>query len=199
MDSAQKGWRHMWRRWCAQRRMLEFWTIFYDSSKICGYQCYTAFHRNLIAQSDTQMICWTGLAISSVSVAMVDLEPVVWNFTHNGSGTNESVSGYPNDEFYNIVHVTETKILPAFVGFLCSTGLVGNVLVLVTILRYVSGYMRRNMNWVQCLAHLFHVYVFFLCVYMYFIRQIGFNDYLVYICAFLLSKEILSVSLCYYL
>ncbi|KAI2655101.1 Melanin-concentrating hormone receptor 2 [Labeo rohita] len=69
---------------------------------------------------------------------MVELEPVVWNFTlklDNGTRANETLAGYPADEYYNIVHVTETKILPAFIGFLCSTGLVGNILVLVTILR----------------------------------------------------------------
>ncbi|XP_059364755.1 melanin-concentrating hormone receptor 2-like [Carassius carassius] len=70
--------------------------------------------------------------------AMVESDPVVWNFTlksDNSTLANETVAGYPADEYYNIVHVTETKILPAFVGFLCSTGLVGNILVLVTILR----------------------------------------------------------------
>ncbi|XP_030641196.1 melanin-concentrating hormone receptor 2 [Chanos chanos] len=52
----------------------------------------------------------------------------------NGSQLNEV--GYPHEEdFYTIVHLTETKILPAFVGFLCSAGLIGNTIVLVTILR----------------------------------------------------------------
>ncbi|XP_036395456.1 melanin-concentrating hormone receptor 2 [Megalops cyprinoides] len=33
------------------------------------------------------------------------------------------------------VYIAETTVLPSFIGFLCSTGLVGNILVLVTILR----------------------------------------------------------------
>ncbi|XP_056618142.1 melanin-concentrating hormone receptor 2 [Triplophysa dalaica] len=86
------------------------------------------------AQEDPSATSGSAVFVAEV-LAMVELEPVVWNFTLNGSHTNESGSGYPRDEFNNIVHLTETKILPAFVGFLCSTGLVGNVLVLVTILR----------------------------------------------------------------
>ncbi|KAM6967618.1 melanin-concentrating hormone receptor 2 [Aplochiton taeniatus] len=38
-------------------------------------------------------------------------------------------------DFFNFVNFTETTILPSLIGFLCSTGLVGNILVLVTILR----------------------------------------------------------------
>lgn len=97
--------------------------------------CYTAFQRILVDQNETRMMN-----------AMVELEPVVWNFTlklDNGTRANETTAGYPADEYYNIVHVTETKILPAFIGFLCSTGLVGNVLVLVTILRWVYRLIRK--------------------------------------------------------
>jgi len=89
----------------------------------------TVFQHILVDQNETRMMN-----------AMVELEPVVWNFTlklDNGTRANETSAGYPADDHYNIVHVTETKILPAFIGFLCSTGLVGNVLVLVTILRWV--------------------------------------------------------------
>ncbi|KAJ3597227.1 hypothetical protein NHX12_000755 [Muraenolepis orangiensis] len=39
---------------------------------------------------------------------------------------------------FNFVHFTETTILPSLIGFLCVTGLIGNVLVLVTILRAVK-------------------------------------------------------------
>lgn len=90
---------------------------------------FTVFQHILVYRNETRMMN-----------AMVELEPVVWNFTlklDNGTRANETAAGYPADDYYNIVHVTETKILPAFIGFLCSTGLVGNVLVLVTILRWV--------------------------------------------------------------
>ncbi len=89
--------------------------------------------------------------------AMVELEPVVWNFTlklDNSTRANETVAGNPADDYYNIVHVTETKILPAFIGFLCSTGLVGNILVLVTILRWVYRLMGKNFMYKNKTTHL---------------------------------------------
>ena len=52
------------------------------------------------------------------------------------SSNSSWIGDVHEDEYYSIVEVTETTILPAFVGFLCSTGLVGNILVLATILRY---------------------------------------------------------------
>ncbi|XP_066514541.1 melanin-concentrating hormone receptor 2-like [Hoplias malabaricus] len=52
----------------------------------------------------------------------------------NVSGPNGTGPG-PQGDYSSLVHLTETKILPVFIGFLCSTGLVGNILVLVTILR----------------------------------------------------------------
>ncbi|XP_076135769.1 melanin-concentrating hormone receptor 2 [Alosa pseudoharengus] len=60
-----------------------------------------------------------------------DSTAVNCTFSPNSSWSAE----VDNDEYYSIVEVTETTILPAFVGFLCCTGLVGNILVLVTILR----------------------------------------------------------------
>ncbi|XP_017580783.1 melanin-concentrating hormone receptor 2 [Pygocentrus nattereri] len=52
----------------------------------------------------------------------------------SGSGAN-GTGGATEEDYSSLVHLTETKILPVFIGFLCSTGLVGNILVLVTILR----------------------------------------------------------------
>lgn len=36
----------------------------------------------------------------------------------------------------HLINTAETVILPSFIGIICSTGLVGNILVLVTIIRY---------------------------------------------------------------
>ena len=54
----------------------------------------------------------------------------------SGSGAN-GTGGAAEEDYSSLVHLTETKILPVFIGFLCSTGRVGNILVLVTILRWV--------------------------------------------------------------
>ena len=65
---------------------------------------------------------------------------VFWNRTSQIL-LNESWDNECNDHdlfYYNFVRLTETTILPSLIGILCSTGLVGNILVLVTILRYVS-------------------------------------------------------------
>ncbi|KAL2084823.1 hypothetical protein ACEWY4_020341 [Coilia grayii] len=64
---------------------------------------------------------------------MGEADPAILNCTLSpNSSWNDDVD---SDEYSRIVEVTETTILPAFVGFLCSTGLVGNILVLVTVLR----------------------------------------------------------------
>lgn len=113
-----------WRHWTPRRHSMDI-------------QCVMLYRisASLVDQNETRKIN-----------AMVELEPVFWNFTlklDNATRANETTAGYPADEYYNIVHVTETKILPAFIGFLCSTGLVGNVLVLVTILRWVNRLRRK--------------------------------------------------------
>lgn len=79
--------------------------------------------------------CRKGLfVISLTNRKMNEEDSTVVNCTLS---PNSSWNGdVDSDEYYSIVEVTETTILPAFVGFLCSTGLVGNILVLVTILRY---------------------------------------------------------------
>nr|XP_029499418.1 melanin-concentrating hormone receptor 2 [Oncorhynchus nerka] len=62
---------------------------------------------------------------------------VFWNRTSQIL-LNESWDNECNDHdlfYYNFVRLTETTILPSLIGILCSTGLVGNILVLVTILR----------------------------------------------------------------
>lgn len=42
-----------------------------------------------------------------------------------------------NEEYYHHgISAIETIILPLLIGIICSTGLVGNVLIMVTILRY---------------------------------------------------------------
>ncbi|XP_071758587.1 melanin concentrating hormone receptor 2a [Centroberyx gerrardi] len=58
-------------------------------------------------------------------------------FLNRSSSPNESWSEErnPSDVSFSFVYFTETTILPSLIGFLCSTGLVGNILVLVTILR----------------------------------------------------------------
>ncbi|XP_029927953.1 melanin-concentrating hormone receptor 2 [Myripristis murdjan] len=64
---------------------------------------------------------------------MNDTTPALWNQSSpNESWTEERT---PSDVSFSFVYFTETTILPSLIGFLCSTGLVGNILVLVTILR----------------------------------------------------------------
>ncbi|MBN3305714.1 melanin concentrating hormone receptor 2a [Amia ocellicauda] len=62
---------------------------------------------------------------------MSDLDPRCWNHTH--AILNSSWS--PGDTYLEFHSVAETIILPSFVGIICSTGLVGNILILVTIIR----------------------------------------------------------------
>lgn len=66
---------------------------------------------------------------------MDDIDTYTWNQTTYPLNESGSDDGNHLDEYSNFVHVTETTILPSLIGFLCSTGLVGNILVLVTILR----------------------------------------------------------------
>ncbi|CAL8248016.1 unnamed protein product [Lota lota] len=56
----------------------------------------------------------------------------------NRSSHHHNQSWSQNRNISNFVYFTETTILPSLVGFLCTTGLIGNVLVLVTILRAVK-------------------------------------------------------------
>lgn len=67
---------------------------------------------------------------------MSEADPALVNCTFSPSTNSSWSDGMDTDEYNRIVEVTETTILPAFVGFLCTTGLVGNILVLVTVLRY---------------------------------------------------------------
>ncbi|XP_063054360.1 melanin-concentrating hormone receptor 2 [Engraulis encrasicolus] len=66
---------------------------------------------------------------------MSEADPALVNCTFSPSTNSSWSDGMDTDEYNRIVEVTETTILPAFVGFLCTTGLVGNILVLVTVLR----------------------------------------------------------------
>ncbi|CAL8357718.1 unnamed protein product [Arctogadus glacialis] len=52
---------------------------------------------------------------------------------HHNQSWSQNIS-----KSFNFVYFTETTILPSLIGFLCTTGLIGNVLVLVTILRAVK-------------------------------------------------------------
>lgn len=66
---------------------------------------------------------------------MDDAVTYTWNQTTVVYNESKSDNRNYRDAYSNFVHVTETTILPSLIGFLCSTGLVGNILLLVTILR----------------------------------------------------------------
>ncbi|XP_041109796.1 melanin-concentrating hormone receptor 2 [Polyodon spathula] len=65
---------------------------------------------------------------------MTDPEYPCWNDSHNALNSSwNSEVGY-----YEINNAAETIVLPCLIGIICSTGLVGNVLILVTIIRSVK-------------------------------------------------------------
>ncbi|XP_067839949.1 melanin-concentrating hormone receptor 2 [Heptranchias perlo] len=57
-----------------------------------------------------------------------------WAWKNGSDWTNESC---PTSHHYQMIDVMETILLPSFIGIICSTGLVGNILILSTIIRSV--------------------------------------------------------------
>lgn len=104
------------------------WKQNYFSATICISKIYYLWMLKLFNGGDGLFV-----AIFPI-IKMNEVDSTVVNYTLS---PNSSRNGdFDKDEYYSIVEVTETTILPAFVGFLCCTGLVGNILVLATILRY---------------------------------------------------------------
>ncbi|XP_069624093.1 melanin-concentrating hormone receptor 2 isoform X2 [Ranitomeya imitator] len=64
------------------------------------------------------------------SSTMSGFQITSWNST--GKLSNESWT--MRNEYY-LINTAETVILPSFIGIICSTGLVGNILVLITVIR----------------------------------------------------------------
>ncbi|XP_069829708.1 melanin-concentrating hormone receptor 2 [Dendropsophus ebraccatus] len=61
---------------------------------------------------------------------MNGIQMTSWNSTGNVANTSWTMRNE-----YHLINTAETVILPSFIGIICSTGLVGNILVLVTIIR----------------------------------------------------------------
>ncbi|KAG2468624.1 MCHR2 protein, partial [Polypterus senegalus] len=70
-----------------------------------------------------------GAAISSMSVCGESFD-LVKRFTYLSSDVHVS-----DDDFYELDIMVETVILPSLIGVICSTGFVGNIFILLTVLR----------------------------------------------------------------
>lgn len=66
---------------------------------------------------------------------MNEIQPSQWKSDRDMSNVT------CNEEYYDPrISAAETIILPSLIGIICSTGLVGNVLIMVTIIRYGKCY-----------------------------------------------------------